>query len=414
MNNIDVQQLLKALIDIKQPKTIKPKGVKTMLPKINYIQYRELLEMLLVVNQPVLITGKPGIGKTHLPKKFCKEKGIDLIIFHPAVDTPQDYKGLGARATRMMPNFDKPLPSPATTELDELDALLLGTPDSNGQLTVSYEMEERPVAEHLPYGQMLKLLEATRLTYVFFDDLGQAPASVQSALMQVLGDRELAGKKIPDCVRFIAATNGREHKANVKGLLEPVKSRFGCIVELIEDLQSWRNDFCIEANVYPTIPLFFEYKPDAFCQFSPSDTMENSPNPRLWAKLSEQLHWADSAKASKEIRYILCTGSVGETYGAQYFKFEALQKQLPPISDILADPETYPIDQPLDVRYAMLGQLATACNENTAEGIFKYTGKMAKEYQVTFFRLLRRHNKKALETTPAQKWWAMNLEIYLD
>lgn len=378
------------------------------LPKINHQEYISLLEMLKVVNQPLLITGKPGIGKTYAPKKFCKANNIPLLIFHPAVDTPQDYKGLGARATRKMPDFDRPIS--AQEDEDDLSFILNGPTNT----LVSYEMVDMPIAEHLPYGQMLRLLEATELTYVFFDDLGQSPASVQAALMQVLGDRELCGKKIPDCIRFIAATNGREHRANVKGLLEPIKSRFGLIVELIEDLISWRSDFCVEANIYPLIPLFFEYKPEAFCHFSPNDTMENSPNPRLWAKLSEQLHYCEKNSIPKELRAKMCEGSVGEMYGAQYSKFEQIQNKLVTIDEIIDDPESFPIDQPLDIRYAMLGMLATKCNEATADPIFKYTKKMAKEYQVTFFRLLRRYNPEAVNTSPAQKWWAMNMDIYLD
>lgn len=381
-----------------------------MLPKINHKEYKQLLEMLTEINQPILITGKPGIGKTYAPKQFCKANNIPLLIFHPAVDTPQDYKGLGARATRLMPDHSRPLPSNEAE--DELMDILMSEHSSTN--AVSYEMREMPIAEHLPYGQMLKLLEATTLTFVFFDDMGQAPASVQAALMQVLGDRELAGKRIPDCVRFLAATNGREHKANVKGLLEPIKSRFGLIVELIEDLESWRGDFCVEADILPMIPLFFEYKPDAFCNFSPTDTMENSPNPRLWAKLSEQLHWCDKVNMDKDLRYKICVGCVGEVFGAQYAKFERLQSKIPTIGDILAEPESFPIDQPLDVRYAMLGMLANKCNDATADGVFTYVKKMAKEYQVTFFRLLRRHNKECMKTNAAQKWWAMNMDIYLD
>ena len=146
------------------------KGVNTMAnPTINHIEYRQMLEMSVEVNQPLLITGKPGIGKTYTGKKFCVDNGYDLITFHPAVDTPQDYKGLGARATRLMPDFSKPIKNDAEDPFAEL----LGATND-----VSYEMLEQPIAEHLAYGQMLKILEAKRLTIVFFDDLGQAPTSV--------------------------------------------------------------------------------------------------------------------------------------------------------------------------------------------------------------------------------------------
>ena len=71
------------------------------------------------------------------------------------------------------------------------------------------------------------------LPYSFLDDLGQAPMSVQAAAMQLILARRINGFKISDKVIFMAATNRREDKAGVTGILEPVKSRFAWIVELV-------------------------------------------------------------------------------------------------------------------------------------------------------------------------------------
>ena len=369
-----------------------------MLPQINHEEYKLLLDIMMETRQPLLVVGKPGVGKTFTPRKYCEEHGIDLIVSHPAVDQPQDYKGLGAKVKATVPMAEK--------EGDELDALL-----SDGPV---FEMQDINVAEHLPYAQMLKALQSTKPTIWFFDDLGQATPNTQSALMQLIGDRHLCGKKLPDCVRILAATNGKEHRANVKGLLEPIKSRFGMIVELIEDLVGWRKNFAVEEGIYQMISLFLEFKPEAFCQFPKEASMENGPNPRLWEKLSDALYAADKFKLPQPLRRKVPSATIGEAYGSQYAAFEELHKRIPTFDEVIEEPETFPIDQPLDIRFAMLGMLANKVTKATAESVFKYTNKMAKEYQIVFFRLLKRNKNDAINSDAAQRWWALNLDVYTD
>lgn len=369
-----------------------------MLPQINHEEYRLLLDIMMETGEPLLVVGKPGVGKTSIPREYCEENGIDLIVSHPAVDQPQDYKGLGAKVKATVPVAEK--------EADELDALL-----SDGPV---YEMQEINVAEHLPYAQMLKALQATKPTIWFFDDLGQSTPNTQAAMMQLIGDRHLCGKKLPDCVRILAATNGKEHRANVRGLLEPVKSRFGMIVELVEDLKGWFNNFAVKKDIYPMIALFLEFKPEAFCQFPKEASMENGPNPRLWEKLSNALYAADKFKLPHSLRRKVPVATIGEAYGAQYAAFEELKKRSPTFDEIIEEPETFPIDQPLDIRFTILGMLAHKMNKATAESVFKYTNKMAKEYQIVFFRLLKRNKNDAINSDAAQRWWALNLDVYTD
>src|SRR5208337_1991806 len=145
---------------------------------------------------PVLIKGAPGIGKTDIVTQACEASSADLIIEHPVVSDPTDYKGIPF-------------------------------PDGKGD------------ANFLPIGNLKRLLNAESLTVCFFDDIGQAPGSVQAALMQLILARRINGHKVSDNVCFLAATNRRSDRAGVTGMLEPVKSRFVSIVELETDVESW-------------------------------------------------------------------------------------------------------------------------------------------------------------------------------
>jgi hypothetical protein len=93
-----------------------------------------LLSKTISARLPVLIKGAPGVGKTDIVTQACRASGTELIISHPVVDEPVDYKGMPA------------------------------IKDDH--------------AEFLPFGALRRLIKADRPTVYFMDDLGQAPPSV--------------------------------------------------------------------------------------------------------------------------------------------------------------------------------------------------------------------------------------------
>src|SRR5512137_1189962 len=93
---------------------------------------------------PVIIKGKPGIGKSDIVAQVAADLSYDLKISHPQVSDPTDYKGFPF-------------------------------PDKSGER-----------ATFLPFGELADLIEAKHPTIAFLDDIGQAPPAVQAALMQLL------------------------------------------------------------------------------------------------------------------------------------------------------------------------------------------------------------------------------------
>jgi MoxR-like ATPase len=169
-------------------------------------QLREILILAIKNRLPILIKGRPGVGKTDIVKQAAEACNARLIISHPVVSDPTDYKGL--------PFAD---------------------PDGK-------------TARFLPFGDLAELRTAQEETVFFLDDLGQAPAAVQAACMQLILARRINGHQISDHVTFLAATNRREDKAGVMGILEPVKSRFSAIVELVPDALEW-SEWALKENL---------------------------------------------------------------------------------------------------------------------------------------------------------------------
>ena len=160
-------------------------------------QLNQAIKFAIKNKYPLLIKGSPGIGKTQILTQACLETGTELIVSHPVVSDPTDYKGL-------------PFPTKDGTE-----------------------------ATFLPFGDLLKLINADKPTVFFLDDIGQASSSVQASLMHLLLARRINGHAVSEHVVFLAATNRRQDRAAVQGILEPVKSRFAAILGLGVLMTGW-------------------------------------------------------------------------------------------------------------------------------------------------------------------------------
>ena len=250
-------------------------------------ELEKLLRTSIPAKQRVLIKGEPGIGKSDIVAKVCKEVGADLIIQHPAVSDPTDFKGMPALA--------------------------------------------KGGAEFLPFGDLRRLIDADKLTVCFQDDIGQAAPSVQAALMQLNQARQVNGHKISDHVVFLGATNDTKHAAGVSGMIEPLKSRWDAIVELNVNLDDWI-DWAIAHDVSSEIVAFIRFRPSLLSDFKPTKELTNSPSPRTWAAVAR---WFKLGVTSLEVM----EGAIGKGAASEFAAFLGLLKKCPDLDDIIAHPE---------------------------------------------------------------------------
>lgn len=324
----------------------------------------------------ILITGKPAIGKTDCVFKSLLELGggdkvenlgngiysagdYDLILSHPAVSDPTDYKGL-------------PFPSKDGTE-----------------------------AVFLPYGNLNLLIKANKPTVFFLDDLGQSSAAVQSAVMQLLLSRSIDGHKVSDHVSFVAATNRREDKANVQGLLEPVKSRFHTIVQLDVTVDDWKK-WAIANNMPTDLISFINYRPELIDKFEPSKDLVNSPSPRTIAHVGKM----QNAGLDKAIEFEAIKGAAGEGFASEYIPFLKIYRDLPPIEEIIKNPKEAKVSTDPGVLYALTGALGAAMTKQNSRNIITYLSRLSDEIQVATFKDVSSRNDD-FDDFPGYADWAV-------
>jgi len=320
--------------------------------------------------EPVLIVGEPGLGKTDVVEQACEEINHDVVIFHPVVDDPTNYKGLPC--------------------------------ESDGN------------AVFLPYSQLRKLLEADKPTVAFFDDLGQATQSVQGALMQLFLSRKVNEHKISDKVVFCAATNSRKDRAGVKGLIKPLLSRFTTIVRAEVNVDDWCK-WAGNNNMPPELVAFIRFRPELLMKFDPShvdstgEDLVNQPCPRTVAACGRLLNYGIQD-------YDVLTGCVGESFAAELIGFLKIVHGLGDKPRQIADGNDESCPASPDTLYALCGALAhMSGNLDKWSNISKWGRKrLPEEFQVLLLKDVEGRHQEKVFNTPEYVEWSSDLYNHMN
>lgn len=332
-----------------------------------------LLEFTIPAGLPVLIKGAPAIGKTEIVNQATLKAGADLIYTDCGTSDQTRAEGM-------------PWPRPETNE-----------------------------AVFLPFGDLSRALAATKRTVWFYDDLGWASPAVQCSWAHLIHERRTpSGAYLPDCVTIIAATNRRNDRANVSGLLEPIKSRFASIVELEVDLEDWghwwmdRNKARWDEEHGPRDLLsFLRFRPHLLHVFEPTADLTNGPSPRTWVYASNFM----GNELPPDVRLAALSGAVGAGAASEFEGFLRVIHDLQPLEEIIADPDHARIPPPSNpsARCAVATGLASKATVPTLRAILRYAERMYQEAEGgEYAALIMRdifHRDQALVRT--QDWLKM-------
>ena len=311
-----------------------------------------LLSAAIPAHKNVLITGKPGIGKTDIVSQAVAGIDWDFIVSHPVTSDPTKAEG--------MPWV--------------------------------YQTENGPRAAFIPLAELELIYAATKPTVWFIDDLGQANPSTQASFMGQLHPPTFNGKRIavnghsiPECVTILAATHGRGDRAAVSGILEPVKSRFHTIVELtpaVDDFCNWT----FSHNIPATLPAFIRFRPELLCDFKPTADMSNSPNPRTWVNM---IGW-EPLNLPHQVELAAMSGAVGDGPAAEYIAFRRMYQSLTSIDAILLDPAGCKLPTQPNELYATCTALASKATDANLSRIGIYAQRLVDASRGEFAVLLMR------------------------
>lgn len=318
-------------------------------------ELKKLLKWSFKKNHSILIKGAPGIGKTHIVMWAAKKLKYDLLIMHPVVDSPIDYKGLG------------------TIE--------------NGR------------AVFKPYGNLERLINAKKPLVVFFDDLGQAPAAVQAAAMQVLWGGTINGKPISKHVRFVAATNRRQDKSGVTGILQAVLGRFSSIVELEVYAPDWV-EWAEKHKMPSSLIHYIQWRPAMLHDFKPTRDIANSPNPRTVAFAGTMIN----DKIPKELLFESIKGATGQAFATEYTAFMRVYKDLPTIKEIKENPSNCKLPTEVSAKFAIMGMILDAITAENMGKFLTYLDRLGNEITTATMKLCSVKKPKVCKNKDYINW----------
>lgn len=145
----------------------------------------EALALAVTANQPVLLWGEPGIGKSAGMEQLAAGLGLELETVIASVHEPSDFAGL-----------------PVVGDDPAVTGVPMAPPDWAVRLART--------------GQGL----------LFFDELSSAPPAVQAALLRVVLERRVGSLRLPEAVRVVAAANPPSSAADGWHLSPPLANRF--------------------------------------------------------------------------------------------------------------------------------------------------------------------------------------------
>lgn len=331
---------------------------------------------LFEAHEPFMVIGPPGGGKTEgllqaaeiflgqrkhnsLAATNKRPKSGRVIVTHPVISEEVDYRGL--------PGFDK---------------------------------EGR--AQFVPFGFLREIMETKEDIIVLIDDVGQARLSVQAALMQMVQLREIDGHRISDSVTFALASNRREDKAAVQGMVSALLDRCICILKLEVDhdeLARW-----LLANDYPSIlAAFVRFRPQAI-RFDAKNEFEKSSTPRSIAGLGRLLNLG---LESHEVM----AGAVGAAFASEFMAYRKFEKGMVTVEEILAKPKTARVPEEREVLYAVMAALAGKLNEKSMEAGVLYIERIPPEFAVIVMKDLVAKVADIVKVPAFAKWAKANAKL---
>ena len=324
-------------------------------------QLKSTMKVAVKAGLPVLIKGAPGIGKSDIITQVAKELKYDLSISHPVVSDPTDFKGLPGIV--------------------------------NGK------------AEFLPFGDLRILINAKKPIIAFLDDLGQAPAVVQAAAMQLILARRVNSHQISDKVIFVAATNRRQDRAGVTGILEPVKSRFATIIQLDVDPDAWI-EWAFDNDMPAELIGFINFRPSLLHVEEATSDIVNHPCPRTTAYCGKLIN-----AGIDDVETL--SGAVGEACAIELVGFMEIYNSLPNINAILLDPGNAIVPKEPAALYAIVSALADKVTKDNANRILKYGNRLPADFSVLLVRDSIRKEPKIQNTKGFIKWAMLHKDVLL-
>jgi hypothetical protein len=325
--------------------------------------YKLIQYLLSVSDRPIHLWGAVGIGKSAIVAQLAQSMGRKLLDVRASLLDPVDLRGLptiaGDRTVWTIPDF---------------------LPDA----------------------------ERDGPCILFLDELNVAAQSVQTACYQLINDRALGEYTLPDDCIVIAAGNRLSDKANAQRMPSALQNRFRH-VSIEAQVGPWAA-WAAEAGIDPMVIGFNRYRPNMLHNYT--DGAAAFPSPRTWEEVSNVMAQADSVPP--EILHMAIVACVGEAGAGEFMAYRNTIADLPPMAEILRQPDTTILPSRPAGMYAVASALARTVDASTIEAGITYLGRLdSPEFQIVMVSEAVNRDESLQETAAFVAWAIKNQDVTL-
>ncbi len=233
------------------------------------------------------ISGPPGCGKSDMMVQIAKENELALNCQYLSTMNPE--------------KFGLPLP---TLEKDA-------------------EFQKWSKPEFYSEKNLIHSEFKENGVILFMDDLHLAQKTIQRYLFQLLTNRAIHNKVLPEKFIMVAAGNRGSDNAGAQPILAPVVNRF-YFLDVTSSAADWLNNYAIPKNLRQDVISFMEYYPS----YLSSEPLESTPwaSPRSWTYLSNMIDQFESehTQITTSDILVMASGHIGLDFATKFEEFRSM------------------------------------------------------------------------------------------
>lgn len=320
-------------------------------------QAMELVEHIAIKqNQPVMLWGAPGVGKSQGMAALFRQLGGHLVDIRLSQYDSVDLRGIPIHDTATGQTVWCP---PSTLPFK-------GNPNFS------------------PDG----------LIGLFLDELCGASTATAAVAYQLVNDRAVGEHQLMDNVRIVAASNRDGDRGAQNRMPLPLANRF-THVEIGTDVAGW----CFWAQAAGIDPMgiaFMHFRKDRLNTFDPTKPDKAFATERTWEKALRV--YADPSIPS-HLKQAAMAGQIGDGPSAEFWGFVDVVAKLPNMAAIERDPLGTTMPEEASTRWATAVAVSGHLSAKNAKPLHEYLKRMDVEYIVLAWQLALRRDD-SLYATP--------------
>lgn len=345
---------------------------------INMVDARRMVIDCYEADEPLMLIGKPGMGKTSMFESVCQEKELGFIDFRLTLRDPTEVGGMRVPDTktgRLRHYIPDDLPDPT---------------------------------RHGMKGIML------------FDEINVVSQLLQATAYGLIQERRNGSYRMAKGWVPMASGNNVSDRAAAQRLSAALANRFN--VQIVEPhLDSWLQQYGSE-HVDMRGTAFLRFRPMLFHVMPgemiclPGETPEQAAK-KANAPKADDISFPSARSWTKAFKFIdkepsyrrkIYNGYVGALAADEFEAYWRIMERATTLDAILADPKTAKLPAPDDAGtcYAMSGMIARAMNRKNMDRLMIYTERMEADYQVAIVIDATRQDP-GLKNTAAYGAWAV-------